>query len=344
MQELVTIGITTFNNYKYIKDAINSVFVQDYSDIELIITNDGGRDFDELELLDYIEKTKTDNIKNVIIKNSNQNVGTVKIAEYIRKKANGQFFMFLAADDALYDEHVISKFIQEFHNLGDEALIISAEVAMCSEDIQDIINIEPSGDAVDAILQFSSQQMFNRLSHTYTIPAGSTCYRKKIYDVVGGYDEDYFLIEDSPFFIRLARMGIKFNWINNFIAVRHRDGGISHGNKSGGASKLKKYRDDEVLFFEKEVIPFKHLIDKQNYKLSMDKYYFYKFRNYCDYLRDNMNIIQRGIYLFRYIPCTIKPKILIYIRKLFNNTRILINFIKDLLICIICIILLLRIL
>lgn len=308
-KHLFTIGVVAYKNYRYIKDAINSIITQDYSNIQLIISNDGSVDFDKEDLEKYLEENKKENIKEIIINNNKENIGTVKNVEYIRKHAKGEFYMLLAADDALYDETVITKFVNEFNKLGEDALVLSGLAAMCSEDITEIEYYEPSDDAIESIIKSDSRKMFNRLSHTYTIPAASTCYRKRVFDVVGSYDLEYQLIEDAPLFIKLAHIGVKFYWKKNFIAIRHRDGGVSHGNNKGSSATLRKYQDDELLFYEKEVIPFKNEILKKDYDLAMDKYNFCKFRYYINYLREDMNILQRVNYLYNEMPYMFKIKI-----------------------------------
>ena len=55
-------------------------------------------------------------------------------------------------------------------------------------------------------------------------------------------------------------MGIQFYWIDEMVGARHRDGGISHGNTLGLSESYRRYRQDEVTFFKKEVVPYKKQI------------------------------------------------------------------------------------
>ena len=62
--ELISISILTYRNYRYLYEALESVFSQDYSNIELIVSDDGSDNFPEDEIRTYIQKNKKNNIKN----------------------------------------------------------------------------------------------------------------------------------------------------------------------------------------------------------------------------------------------------------------------------------------
>ena len=67
---LISIIIVSYNNYKYIYNAIDSVLSQDYPNIELIISNDASPDFDKIAIEKYLKKNSKKNIKNIIINNN----------------------------------------------------------------------------------------------------------------------------------------------------------------------------------------------------------------------------------------------------------------------------------
>ena len=257
---LFSFCILSYNNYCYIQEAIDSVFAQTYPNIELLISNDGSPDFDVAELTEYINAHKGENIRKVYINNNETNLGTVKNINHVREHASGEYIMYMAADDALYDKTVLERYVQELEKLGEDALLVSSRTAMCSDNLDEIVSYEPSEEGISAIKNMDSRQLFSRLTHTFTIPTTSTCYRMRLYDLVGPYDEDYYIIEDAPLYIKLARMGIKIHWIDGMIGARHRDGGISHGNSLGLSESYRKYRYDEIILFKKEILPYKKQI------------------------------------------------------------------------------------
>ena len=109
--------ILSYNNFQYIYEAVDSVLKQTYSPIELLISNDGSPDFKAEELKEYIERKKSSNIVHVDIHNNAKNLGTVRNVESARQRASGEFIMYMAADDALFDETVLQRYVSEFDRL-----------------------------------------------------------------------------------------------------------------------------------------------------------------------------------------------------------------------------------
>lgn len=303
---LVTFAIVSYNNYKYIKEALSSVFIQTYPNIQLIISNDASSDFDEDDLINYLNANRTDNIKQIIVNNNERNIGTVKNIKYCKENAEGEFIMYMAADDALYDENVLDKYVKEFEKTGKDAMVVCSKTAMCGHELDQIIDYFPKQEYIDIIKNFDSAQLFSRLSHEFIIPTTSCCYRKELFDIVGDYSEDYFIIEDAPLYIRMARMGIKFYWIDDHIGARHRDGGISHGNKLNLSEAYRKYRYDEILIYEKEILPYKKEILALDYEKMMKKWNYIQQSYFEIFVFPNLNKLEKIRYSLTHLPYLLK--------------------------------------
>lgn len=255
---LFSFAIVSYNNYRYIFEAVDSVLQQTYPDIELLIANDGSSDFNQEELSAYIEGHKRENLVRVDIHNNETNLGTVKNIETVRQRATGDYIMYMAADDALYDETVLQRYADEFERLGEGAMVLSSRTAMCSMQLNQIMDCMPDAEGIRVIRDSTPAELFSRMSHTFTIPTTSTCYRTALYDMVGPYDTEYFIIEDASFFLRLSRIGIRVHWIDDMIGARHRDGGVSHSEPKKITETYRRYRYDEIRLFEKEIIPYQN--------------------------------------------------------------------------------------
>ena len=206
--------------------------------------------------------------------------------------------MYMAADDSLYDKNVIDAFVSEFERLGDDALCISSKVAMCGESLNNIKSIEPENTIIEIIKSYTPQQMFSRLSHTFTIPTTSTCYRRKLYEIVGPYDTKYFIIEDASLYLKMARNGIKFYWLD-IIAAKHRDGGISHGNSLNLVEPYRKYRYDEILLFKNEILPYHHLLLDTDKKKMLEKWHYLDYAYWNDFEKKDLRNIKTWKFLAR---------------------------------------------
>ena len=93
---LVSIVITTYNHGKFIKDAIESALAQTYSNIEVLVVDDGS----------------TDNTKEIVLNYSNviyhykENNGLSAARNTGIQLSSGEFVLFLDADDYLYSNGI----------------------------------------------------------------------------------------------------------------------------------------------------------------------------------------------------------------------------------------------
>lgn len=303
---LVSFSITSYNNYKYIFEAVDSVLEQDYPRIQLIISNDGAQDFKEQELRDYIVAHQGSNIEEVIIKNHETNQGTVRNMEYCRSQSKGEYLMYMAADDGLNGPNVLSRYVEEFERLGKDAVVLCSKVAMCGEKLDDVQSYEPNEEGIATICNSTPLELFGRLSHTWTIPTTSCMYRREVYELVGTYDTDYFIMEDGPLFVKLARKGIKIHWLNDCTAALHRGGGISHGNTLNLSESYRKYRYDEIIFFEKEILPFQDLLNDADKKLMQAKWDYLSKAYFETFVLPNMHGVEKLKYILSHFPQYLK--------------------------------------
>ena len=75
---LVSCVVTCYKKVPYLIEAIDSVLMQDYPRIELLVTDDGTVDFPSEEISNYIEKKKGPGIERYVVFHHEVNVGTVK--------------------------------------------------------------------------------------------------------------------------------------------------------------------------------------------------------------------------------------------------------------------------
>src|SRR5688500_3635958 len=95
---LVSICMPVYNGEKYIKEAIQSVTSQSYSNWELIIVNDGSKD-NTASVLNSISDSR--------IKVFHQeNKGQCSAANFAFKNSSGSFIKFFDADDLLSSDMI----------------------------------------------------------------------------------------------------------------------------------------------------------------------------------------------------------------------------------------------
>ena len=97
MSELVSVIMPVYNTAKYLEEAVDSVLTQEYSDLELLIANDGSTD-GSAEILERYQKADS----RVKVISFSENVGAAKARNALLEKAEGRFVAFLDSDDVWY--------------------------------------------------------------------------------------------------------------------------------------------------------------------------------------------------------------------------------------------------
>lgn len=103
----ISIIVPVYNAEKYIERCIKSIIKQTYTNIEIIVVNDGSNDSSK----ESLEKIKDDRI--III--NKENTGVSDSRNIGIKKATGDYIMFADADDYL-EETAIEKVMQAINN------------------------------------------------------------------------------------------------------------------------------------------------------------------------------------------------------------------------------------
>ena len=93
MNELVSIIMPSYNTARFIKESIESVQAQSYSDWELIIVDDCSTDNTDGVVKEYLQDTRIRYLKN------QRNSGAAVSRNYALREAQGKWIAFLDSDD-----------------------------------------------------------------------------------------------------------------------------------------------------------------------------------------------------------------------------------------------------
>lgn len=263
--DLFSFGIVCYRNWEYMKETIDSVLMQDYEKIQLIVSDDGSDNFPMAEFEEYIEKNKRDNLASYIVRHSEKNEGTVRHLNHVLEVAEGEYLMLMAADDALESFDVLSKYVQAFRKQGDDCGVLFAQTALYDVTLTKVMGYYVWTNVISAINNKDDRRpLLQELYYLPCLPTTSTCFRGRILDAFGPFDTDYALIEDYPFHIKLAEANVPIHY-ENFVAAKHRDGGISHGAVKA-LSRSKQMYIEDCLRARKDVL---EKAVKGNYPLNV---------------------------------------------------------------------------
>lgn len=265
--ERVSVIIVSYRNGDTLFRAIDSVLMQTYENIELLVCDDGTPSFDEKIVSDYIKKS---HISYKII-HQKQNVGTVRNLNTGVKASEGKWVLVLAADDVLFDTSVVNCLVNE-------AIISDKEWYISYTQTQN--GKLPNEQDIKRLRMGNKVDIYSRLCEHCFIPSCGTLYKKSFLQEQGYFDESYRLVEDWPMFLKWIRNGI-IPQIVELTSVKKFDGGVSNNH----AGKNKTYQQDLIHVIQNEILPFSHDIDeiyrKQLVRNCKDKILIYDFRFSC---------------------------------------------------------------
>jgi glycosyltransferase involved in cell wall biosynthesis len=216
----ISIVTISFNQARYIEEAIRSVLSQDYPDREYIVIDAGSTDGSR----EIVEKYQAD-IDRIVFE---PDAGPADGLNKGFRQATGEVFGFLNADDYLLP-HALACVATEFSRrsnldvLSGHALIV-----------------DRNGKTTN---QFYSRR-FSLRRFAYgasTIAQQSTFFRSAAFGSVGGFNLENRIAWDGELWVDLAQAGAKFGRVNAFLSA-HR---IYEESITGGGQFPTEY--DEYI-------------------------------------------------------------------------------------------------
>lgn len=285
---LFTVIILSYNQERTIYESINSVLIQNYENVELIITDDASTSFDERAIREYIDSNKKGNLKNYMVLTHAQNEGTVKSLNSAIKKANGYFVSVFAGDDCLYDENTLSNYEKGF-NESQARNIITAQCHRYDSELKEFLLKQVPVERAYKINESPAHIQYRMISEWNAFAMGATAFKKEVLEKYGFFDEKYRLIEDWSLFLKLTRNGETFHFVD-FVALKHRYGGLSkRKNKENNfALTSREFCIDLLAVFENEIFPYMGdlSLDEQNQRIA----------RYMGFVTANQSMLSNSIY------------------------------------------------
>ncbi len=212
---LVSIICLCYNHENFVAEALQSVLLQTYANIELIIVDDASSDgsckviedvLDGVYVNSLVEKTKTRSFRlqnNPIFIRNNENLGNCKSFNLGLAKARGKYLIDLSADDVLLDDRV-EKQVAVFETLKENYAVVFSNAL----NISDTGAVQSYHYAVDQTgkskVQVPQGDVYQEVLKHYFICTPTMMMRTQIVKDLGGYDET-LSYEDFDFWVSTSR-------------------------------------------------------------------------------------------------------------------------------------------
>ena len=182
----VTVLRSVYNGEKYLREAIESILNQTFTDFEFLIINDGSTDRTTEILQSY------DNPRIKIIDNG-KNIGLTKSLNKGLRMARGEYIARMDADDVSMLERLGKEV--DFLETHQDCAVVGTFAKVLNEDSEVIRLMDrPIDDA--QIREFFRRD--NCIAH------GSAMIRKTCLENVGSYDESIARAQDYELWLRLS--------------------------------------------------------------------------------------------------------------------------------------------
>ena len=189
----MSVVVRTIGRPNVFKEALISILNQTYQNIEVVVVEDGS----EISKSMIFREFQDLNIKYFSTK---EIIGRCKAGNVGLEKTNGKYIVFLDDDDVFFPEHI-------------EVLVSNLEknkdiLAAYSISFETPIKVESRNPYIykELFHNVIYRQPFNMLllfHHNY-IPIQTMMFNRKLYEELGGFDENLNLLEDWDLWVRYS--------------------------------------------------------------------------------------------------------------------------------------------
>lgn len=221
---LVSIVIPVYNGSDFISQAIDSALAQTYTNLEIIVVNDGSND-------DGATKRICQNYGDKIKYFEKKNGGVATALNLGLKKMEGKYFAWLSHDD-LFAENRIEEDIL-FLSKNPEIKVVTTRTKVIDEKNEFIKWEQPEKEIIDSPFSYFRGGYIQMISTTIS---------KSCLDTVGYFNENNQTMQDVEFVLKLLRNYKVYFHPNSYSCKR------IHSSMSTVTMKEIHDRDQEILF------------------------------------------------------------------------------------------------
>jgi len=255
MNSLVSIILNCRNGEKYLDQALKSIKNQHYENWELI----------------FFDNLSTDKSRNIFDNNFDKRFKYFKSIKVLKlysarnealKNCKGDIIAFLDCDDWWSNDYLSSR--QEFFK--DQKIDYFYNNSYQFNERKKIKKIYNK-------FQLPDGNIYNNLCNKYFIIISGLMIKKKIFDVEGYFNDEFNIIGDLEFVMRIAKKYIAKSSQKPMVFYREHDTNYSKLNTEDFYKELKSWIDIQDISFKKNADYFNNLLNylKLSYQINNEK-------------------------------------------------------------------------
>ncbi len=229
----VSVVIPCYNQGQYIRSTLDSVLAQTYNDVEIIVVDDGSTDNTRDQLSSYMERIQ-------YIRQPNKGLSGARNTGF--QASSGEYVMFLDSDDRLRPD-ALALMVASLERQADCGLVYCAWQQISSDGQRVLGEVHP-GQQGDILKKLLLREFF--------FFASAALLRRPALERVGLFDETLPWGEDADMWLRLARAGYTFAYLDEpVLQYRVHTGSMTAAVTSrqiqGWHDGLRKFFSDPTL-------------------------------------------------------------------------------------------------
>ena len=206
-QPLITVVVAVYNKKATLEQCLDSVILQTYTNIELIVV-DGGSSDGTVDVLNHYSSRLAYCI-------SEPDRGIYHAWNKALAQAHGEWVCFLGADDFLWDLQVLSRIVAQLERVPSHINVAYSQVNLIDENDDILYSIGGQWSEV--------RQGFKQLM---CIPHPAVMHRSRLFSKNGNFDESFRVAGDYELLSR-ELFGNDAFYISDIVFSGMRQGGVS---------------------------------------------------------------------------------------------------------------------
>ncbi len=256
MNPLVSVCIITYNSSSTIIETLDSIKKQDYHNLELIISDDCSKDDTLTKVSGWLKENGSRFVFSKLI-SAEKNHGTAVNLNTAIKNSNGEWIKILAGDDLL-TENCISVFLQNTETRPDIDFFVS-RVKVFSNDCNFSLDKKFNTERIQTFYDYNSKLQHKTkktkmriAAYRLIYPGPAWFFSRRLYDSLGGLDESYSMLDETPFTFYAVQSGNEIVPVDD-ILVKYRVSSSSASRTAFSPIRRIYMEQDQRFFYEKQL-------------------------------------------------------------------------------------------
>jgi glycosyltransferase involved in cell wall biosynthesis len=193
----VSIIIPVYNHEMFIEQTLNSILCDTYPSKEIVLINDGSKDNSDSVIQAWIQAHENSIEINYL---NRENRGLTKTLNELITRSSGQYIVILGSDDYLIN-NTIEERVRLLENNPSKLMIIGDAIVVDENDHTTYESGLFGFHHGNKASYFNVSGLKREIVKNWSVVGPVGMVDRKIYDIIGNYDESLF-IEDWDFYLR----------------------------------------------------------------------------------------------------------------------------------------------